>query len=358
MRNSNRMLSVFAAVILLCSLSSLPAMAEYTVQVPVEYEQTGTLPIYKAIENDFTAILQPEWFNQSGVAERRGTSVTVFQDHAELTCEPDTINYEEHTDELYDYNRWERENGNPDLEPELLPREALSRDLVSIASTVYMEMEEGAHGIELEQDQLTLLSLAEARQTAEAFMDRLGLKGYDLAWALDMSLNRIRTLGEAYNTGWFSGAAANGYMPRIEYENAAVEDEGYYLYYTPLGVSHISDGRHQISLFVNSRGIAYAQFVCYYIQGEAADTPAALITPEEAVSRFTEENAKAKNSYAVKSVDRVALTYVAVRAENKKDGVVFTPVWQISFTDEESNMPYRWADINAVNGSLVDAIFR
>jgi len=97
----------------------------------------------------------------------------------------------------------------------------------------------------------------------------------------------------------------------------------------------------------------------YYTRGEEAYTPEHLITPEDAVKRLYEEAAKSRDSIKVESIERVALTYVAVRAENKKDGMVFAPVWQVLFKEEGEGEEYTsWAEFNAVNGTLIDAIFR
>ena len=43
------------------------------------------------------------------------------------------------------------------------------------------------------------------RKAGLALFEKMGLHGYELAWKLDMSLDRIRTLGDAYNQFWFEG---------------------------------------------------------------------------------------------------------------------------------------------------------
>ena len=56
----------------------------------------------------------------------------------------------------------------------------------------------------------------------------------------------------------------------------------------------------------------------------------------------------------------VELTHMPVRAENRQDGMVFAPVWKVTYVDEsgEKNGFDSWAVFNAVNGKLIDAIFR
>ena len=332
----------------------------YEILVPASYRETGTLPVYRAVENDFTAALQPEWFNQSGIAQMEESMKDVsltFNDHAQLSYGPESIWYGEYTDELFDYNWREREEDNPNIEPSMLPKIALSQSIARMAHGVYTGFGYG-DGIALEHEQLTLLSLEDAKQTAEELFEKLGIQGYELAWALDMDLERIHTLGEAYNRFWFEGEGYSN-SPRQDYSAATVEDEGYCLVYTPLGVTKISDGRHQATLFISSRGVIFASIVSTYNRGEAAYTPYKLISPEEAVIRFYEEAAKSPDIIEIQSIERAALTYVAVRAENKQDGMVFVPVWQILFREVGQSEEYTsWAEFNAINGNLINAIFR
>ena len=345
--------------------AEVPAQAEqqtgYEVIVPASYQESGTVPVYQALENDFMKTLQPEWFNQSGIADKEEAKKDFrvdFNDHAELYCTTESIYYCEYADELFDYNWKERENGNPEIEPMMLPKQALSQSIAHMAGQVYSESDDFTQGVTFEHDHLTHLSLEDAERTAEALFEKLGLQGYALAWKLDMNLDRIHTLGEAYNHFWFEGGGYSN-APRQNYSSAAEEDEGYFLVYTPLGVEHISDGRHQVELFVTSRGVVFASIVSAYTRGEEVYTPEHLISPEEAVTRLYAEAASSRDDIKVKLIERVALTYVAIRAENKQDGMVFAPVWQILFKEDGQGDEYTsWAELNAINGTLIDAIFR
>ena len=332
----------------------------YEILVPEAYRENGTLPVYKAVENNFMETLRPEWFNQSGIAKKEGKkSISLtFNDNAQLAYGPESIWYAEYTDELFDYNWSAREAYDPDIEPMMMPKQALSQGIAYIASSVHTGYNDYVQGVTLEREQLTLISLEEAKQTAEALFEKLGLKGFELAYALDMSLERIQTLGEAYNHFWFEGGGFSN-APRHDYSTAVAEDEGYYLLYTPLGVDKVSDGRHQITLFISSRGIVYANIVSMYNRGEMAYTPEALIAPQEAVNRLYTEAANARDEIKVQSIERAALTYVAVRAENKQDGMVFAPVWQILFKEAGESEEYTSrAEFNAINGTVIDTIFR
>ena len=333
----------------------------YEILVPELCRETGTLPVYRAAENDFTAAVQPEWFNQSGIAKEERTKKSVnltFNDHAELSCSREAIYYAEYTGELFDYSWKERESINPDAEPMLFPKQALSQGIAFMASQIHSGYEDFTKGISFEQDHLTRLSLEDAKHTAESLFEKLGLRGYELAWKLDLSLDRIRSLGEAYNRFWFEGEGYSN-APRQDYAAATAEDEGYFLVYTPLGVDGISDGRQQATLLINIRGIVFASIVSAYNRGEAVFTPDKLISPEEAVARLYEEVARSRDGGEIRSVGRAALTYMPVRAENKQDGMVFIPAWQILYDEAHDSEEYtRWAEFNALNGRMIDASFR
>ena len=86
------------------------------------------------------------------------------------------------------------------------------------------------------------------------------------------------------------------------------------------------------------------------------DTPAELISPDEAAARFYEELAASESRRTADSLDKISLTYMPVSAKNKKDGMVFTPTWQISYTWRGRNR--HWAYINAIDGKLIDAVFK
>ena len=328
----------------------------YAVVVPEAYRQTGTLPLYRAEEYDFTKTVNPEWFNQSGIAQMESATHMTFHDHAVLGLGPESLWYAEYTDELFDYNWRERETDNPNIEPSLLPKQALSFGIANIASGVYHGFGY-ARDIELEHGQLTKISLTEAKQTAETLFDKLGIKGFELAWALDMSVERIQTLGEAYNHFWYEGGGGYSNSPRQDYSAATAEDEGYYLIYTPLGVTKVTDSRQQLGLFVSSRGIVSADLRCAYNRGEEAGVPDRLISPEETISRLYQEAARSRYKMEIASIERLALTYVPIRAENKQDGMVFAPVWQVLY--KEAGEEYTsWAEFNAADGTLINAMFQ
>ncbi len=336
----------------------------YEVIVPDEYRETGTLPYYQAVENDFTKIVRPEWFNQSGILKEEpdtGSAYYVFNDHAVLDVAPEYVGYREYTDEQFDYNWRARETDDPNLEPAWGDKQAFSDSIAAVASFVNWGDDAGfAEDTVFEKTQLTYLSFEDADEKAKKMMDLLHLSGYELTWALDMDLERIKTLGKEYNEYWYESGSGFTDAPRYDYDLATAEDEGYYLIYTQTGASGLDETCGSASFFITSRGIVYAEIRCYYMMGEKLEATDTLITSEKAVERLYEEIARSRNGEKVVRIKTVELTHMPVRAENKQDGMVFAPVWKVIYLDESGEKKGfdSWAIFNAVNGKLIDATFR
>ena len=197
-------------------------------------------------------------------------------------------------------------------------------------------------------------------------IDRLGIGSnqYGCDEALDLSLERIQAMGTIWEQAIADGQLLvdDDYEP-YDYSSIPVAEEGYYLQYSPLGVdTSPAGGRYGIVFYINSRGIVYASVRNTASMGEVVCTPDTLITPDAAVSKLTEELGKSMSFYdkTIQSIQQVALTYEAVRADNKADGMVFAPVWMILYQDESArkNDYSCYALINAVDGTLIDASFR
>ena len=337
------------------------AEGEYEIVTPEDYQRDGTLPVYRAEAMDFTSKIAPAWFNASGVAEKHGNTGVRFTDCAELSWSREGVWYSEYTEEMFDYNAKKRENGNPDIVPMMGAVPALSNGIMNIASNVFFGVGDIGSGATLEKTQLTDISLEEAQMTLEALLDKLGLsgRGYECGYALDMSVERIKTLGEAYNRFWFDG---EGYTnsPRLDYSKATAADEGYFLFYSPGGLRSVSGGRYQVSAYVTAGGVRALNLRSDFVRGDKLYTPDQLISPQEAVEKLAEEAAKSRyTEMQAVAVERVTLGYTAARAQNPEDGMVFVPMWQIAYRDAEGeNQGYSlYAEVSAVDGTLIDASF-
>ena len=334
----------------------------YEIIVPDEYRETGTIHYYQAAANDFTAIVRPEWFNRGEILKEEsdtGYAYYVFNDHAVLDVAPEYVGYREYTDEQFDYNWHAREVDDPNLEPAWGDKQAFSYSIAEVAS--FVNWGDGfAKDTAFEKKQLTYLSFEDADKSAKKMMELLHLSGYELTWALDMDLDRIKTLGKEYNEYWYESGSAFTNSPRYDYDLATEEDEGYYLIYTQTGAAGLDETQGTASFYITTRGIVYAEIRCYYMMGEKDGAPDALISSEKAVERLYEEVTRSRNGEKVVRIKTVELTHMPVRAENKQEGMVFAPVWKVIYLDEsgEKKGIDSWAVFNAVNGKLIDAIFQ
>ena len=148
-----------------------------------------------------------------------------------------------------------------------------------------------------------------------------------------------------------------------DYRSIPAGEEGYYLRYSPLGVdTSATGGQYSVDLYVNSRGIVYAAVRNLFTRGEIVSTPEKLLTPDAALAGLAEELGRSLPWFDkhIRSVERIAMVYEAVRADNRTEGMVFVPVWMILYRDETAErLNYNcYAFINAVDGTLIDASFR
>ncbi|MBR6030084.1 MAG: DUF4179 domain-containing protein [Clostridia bacterium] len=316
----------------------------YELVTPVQYQETGILPIYQAVETDFSSTVDPVWFNRTGIAAGIGTDEIRFTDHAILNPASEALFYYEFTDDNY--------------------TEAPSNIIVDRA---WVREWSGHRGeFSLDRTELTGITLSEAQAQAEAMMARLGIDSNDYVCveALDLSLERIRTMGAIWEQAIVDGELLvdDDYQP-YDYASIPATEEGYYLKYFPLGIdTSPAGGRHSVIFYVTSRGIVYAAVRNAFTRGEILSTPEALITPDAAIARLAEVLSRSLswNDRNIQAIQQAALTYEAVRADNKADGMVFVPVWMILYQDESAvkSDSFCYALINAVDGTLIDASFR
>jgi hypothetical protein len=324
----------------------------YELVVPEAYRETGTLPVYRAVEADFTKTVNPEWFNGTGTKDGadamdiryKDDKDVLFADHARLSLSPEALFYNEYADDAY--------------------TEAASSVIVQILWIRQWENHRGE--FTLEKTELSGITLAEAQAQAEELMEKLGIacNQYICDEALDMSLERIQTMGAIWEKAIADGKLLvdDDYQP-YDYSAIPASEEGYYLHYSPLGIdSHAAGSRYSAIFYVNLRGIVYANIRNQFNRGEIVYTPETLITPDAAIEKLTKEMGRSifGRNEEINSIQQAALTYEAVRAENKADGMVFVPTWMILYQDTSAvRQGYSCcALINAVDGTLIDATFR
>ena len=317
----------------------------YELTVPPAYQETKTMPVYQALEIDFMTLTDPAWFNLSGVQDGKDKTTIRFKDHAVLGLSQEGLDYNEFANDNFD----ETDSG-------------------AIVRVLWVrEWPKHLGEFVLDRKELSGITLAEAQSRAEELIRKLGIDGNEYACveALDMSLERIQTMGAIWEKAIADGELlTDDCYQSYDYASIPAGEEGYYLRYSPLGIDTFEAGsrRYSVELYINSRGIVYAGIRNPFSRGEVVETPATLMTPDEAIARTAEELGRSLSGSdkVIQSIQQVALTYEAVRAENKSDGMVFVPVWVVLYKDEEAlrNDTNAYALINAVDGSLIEASIR
>lgn len=316
----------------------------YELITPAEYQESGTMPIYQAIETDFTKGVLPEWFNTTGIANRVGTEFIEFNDHAVLSSSPEAMLYDEYLDKAFS--------------------EAYSGAITRIIWIKDWTNHRGEFN--LEQTALSGIYLEEAKKQAGEMISKLGLdcNHYVCHFALDMSLERIHTMGTIYEKAIMDRELLtdDGWKP-YDYSTIPASEEGFYLEYRPTLVdSTDSTHRYELVFFVNSRGIVCAHLRNQFNMGAPVETPENLITHEDAIGNLDKEINRSRygsNMHTI-TILRVALTYEAVRAADSADGMVFVPTWAVIYQDQKAaEQGYDcYALFNAIDGSLIDASFQ
>lgn len=341
------------------------ALAAPNILIPESYQKDGTLPIYRAIQRDFGQGMDPLLFNQSGIAKKDGYEV-VFQDGAILNWGPESLFYQEY-EGSFDVNASEREKNKTLFDEETLSRQlpvlmsplpAMSERISSLASWALFGWPGTGETFGPEKDSLQNLTLKEAEQTLDALLEKLNVKGYRPYKWLDMSVLRIRQLGESFNESIRTGRLSTN-VPMADYTAAAEKDEGFYLQYARPGLKRESgSSAFYVNAFVTKRGVVSLNICDPYVQGEVYDTPQKLIEAQQALDALPAAVAASRNGLRVVSIEKAELMYTVMRAPNKKDGMVFSPIWAVSYQDEESHGAYSaWAEISAIDGKIVSAIF-
>lgn len=328
-------------------------IGDVTLIVPEEYTKNGTLPVYQATARDFGASLQPELFNTSGIAKKEDYLIT-YNDEAQLSWAPEALFYAEYQG-TYNGNY-----KNPELEPDIIPLETLSCAAADLAGDVYSGWPDGGkawEGIALHKTALSGITLDEAMAKVEALLAALQLEGYACDYALDMDVERIRSMGAAMNRMIEENETWNS--PIYDYSLVTEADEGFYLHYQN-GMKADGD-RFDVHAYVTAEGITDLAVRDLYVKGDVYSTPETLVAPETVMAALPVAMANSRFSdTALKSILSIELTYSPARAANKADGMVLTPAWYITYRDADAAADGYdcYAIFNAVDGTLLAAIFQ
>lgn len=328
---------------------------DYTLLVPDAYRECGTLPVYRAVEPDFTKLVTPDWFTDQPVAEENHSgqdAVYVTKDYGVLIVSPGGFYFSEYEGD------YEESSAELDLKTAIYPEDALSRQIAELAERklydVYGNVDPGSAPF---REQLHEITRQEAVAKAEEIMRRLGLTGYRMDFCLDMSVERIREMAEAWMRDIREGRYLTDDDRAFAFDQATEADEGYFLRFTPEGLGNVNRSRFMIRLFITGRGVPYANVSNAYLTGEILETPSSLVLPDSVLPALVQEMSQARSPKAIEKINAIALVYTPARGRD--GGMVMTPTWHVTFQQKSNNGLEResWAEFNAVNGDLLDAEF-
>lgn len=329
--------------------------------VPEAYRMTGTLPVCRAVTPDFAGIVATDWFTDQAIVEAwdSGSEVTyVTEDYGVLFVSPESVYYSEYEGTYAEAQAlMER-----DPEEAIYPPDALSREIAELAEAAFYH---GAYQEALfgemktpSRDALYRITKQEAMERAEKILRRLGIRDYQCGFCLDMSVERFREMGAAMEQAIRDGRYLTDDDRVLRYDQAKKTDEGYFLYYAPLGQRMVNRERFKMLLYVTARGIAYANIRCEYLTGDIAEQPEALVTPDSVLPTLARENSQARTPRLIDRISGFSLVYTPIRA--KDGGMLMTPTWHVTFRQRSSERGLEtegWAEFNAVSGELLDASF-
>ena len=337
--------------------TAVPTIGNVQVITPESYQQTGTLPIYKAQqrteENTAFFSLDPAVFNASGVAEHstRDTYYReenyVFSDEARLRVTGITLEYAEYEGEYTIYYNLE---GQSPSGPH--PRPAFSNAVADLGHYAYWEK----MGEQLENTTLNGYTLSEAEALAQDLFTQLELDDYQLSYALDMTQERIARLGAQYLKDWESSSYY--YDKTWDYAAATESDEGFFLLYTRQanGIT-VDKGNfyNPIRLYVSGGAIRYVCIDDQYKATGDSYTPEKLVTAEEIIAVFNSDNARReRHQLNHPTLHTLTLLYMPTRAQNAADGMIYAPVWYAEYSFTDAVPREGWAWYSALDGTLIE----
>ncbi|MBR6569262.1 MAG: hypothetical protein IKK75_02300 [Clostridia bacterium] len=324
----------------------------------------NTLPVYRATfrsqtESAFFELVKPEWFNQScEPAYENGSrsgryDIFTFGDQAQLTVDQNYISYQEFDGEYYMiYGEDPQNPGGPFQRPSFSNEIALTAGAMLFRFQSHTDS--GVRPVLLQQE-LSGITLAQADAQVQELLDNMGLTGYELTTAIDMSVNRICEWGVwSVESDKFN---YNVYDRYYDFTSATEADEGYYLVYTLMldGVpAGNPDGTEDVCAFVNADGVARFELRSSYAVGDVYSVPDRLLTEDEIRAVFESDNERRIADHMFDpAFTRATLMYCPMRAPEKKDGMVMTPAWYIEYTYLDGSPTTGWVWYSAVDGKLI-----
>lgn len=329
------------------------AFAEPEIILPESYEQNGPPSVYAAIPRDFTKVVKPEMFNDSGITEtimgRHDTYSVTFKDEAQLQCHREALYYNEYDGEeelAYEL----AENG--ETYTEMLPKPTIANAAGSFASWMTFGWPGTGEIYPLENEFLTHITLAEAKERSEALLASLGLEGYMCETALDMSLERILEMGEKWGKLLDDGVLVSSH--RFDTHSATAQDEGYFLRYRRFGTESDLSGQFHADFYVTAEGFASVSITDLYSTGDLLSKTSTLISWQDAANALLVELEASRMQPVLEEITVARLTWCPIRQKDSPSGMAFTPAWILAFTAQsDGHSCDMHAVFNAITGQLI-----
>lgn len=329
---------------------------EIEVTVPDAFVQSGTLPVYELIKRDFADVVQPEWFDGSGVVKKENLSKRgrydhyTFADEDELSVSGEKDGYiyyaakEGMAQTVYDDGSITRYPANE--------RTVQAENLAMDVFWGYMDDPTGGAPV---CEELAFVTLDGAYACVEDMLDKLGVTGYECIWVLGLDAEAIRTLNAQRNTRIETGRL---YTSEIYDFGALTErDEGYALVYRARVDGVETWGSFMdLRAFVSGDGLRSFSLSAPYALGDIIMRPDGLITPQEAVALLPASVRKSRVpslEQQMGAVTRAELIY-SFDPQARGSELRLLPAWRLHllFADhEEEGIAY----VSAVDGTVLDA---
>lgn len=321
----------------LVSTSGVPVL------VPEGY--TGQMNVYALAPRNAAELVQPEWFNQSGPAQKtlgRDSVSYEFPDEDELQINAPCYLY------YYAYEGTEtvvQKDGVTGKTTEWTRKRAETPNY--IANLVSWLRFEGENDNPVEK--LTGISLEEAQRLAEDMLAKLGVTDAECVWRYGADLAAIQALSDKRNLEISQGKWLSNNSWNAPFTTA---DEGYYLCYTARVDGAAADGKYlTASFFINQDGVRDAHITAPFLRGEATRCEQ-LISADEALSNAVHAGKKSwipeLGGYLEKA-NRIELIYTV------QNQTSLIPAWRITANDGEKEDCEFEVIVSAVTGEIKDA---
>lgn len=333
-------------LVCLCLLLALavPALAA-VIQQPEGFGAPYTFPPYQALPFRFHTEMDMSQLNTSGIKEKKGHTI-LFQDGSEAQAGDTGLSYTEAA------GTW---NWGSDAAPQLMPKPSLAAQAGSLATVAAQGISGFFDPLALENTVLSTLSLEQAAQIAQEFLQQAGMSDLVLSKALDMSLARIQEVGARINDAVLVGK----YMPGgpNEYSLCTEKEQGYLLtFHHKLMKNSRAFTAPEATVYVTQDGIKTLSARNIYAFGEALPAVKTLFSAQTIQTLMAEDVRTAFGKFDVQEIKTMDFLYAYLNDETL--GPILTPAWQVVFTgNTDSQEGELWAIYDARDGKRIASAF-